>query len=124
MKIQIQIDETVWQYELGKFNAEAQARIDRANVSAHEQHAAVMRQTPESKRTNFTPAPDFQPLTVEQFVAKVVAEREAASLAVRTADHIAVVSAQSPEVIARFAKVAALSDEAKAQLATQVDAIK
>lgn len=118
--ISITIDETIWQYELDKFNQSESAKIEQAN----KQREALITHTPEKLRINLPPVSDFIPLSIEGYVNKLIAEKEQAIIQSRTTDHIAIITAQSPEEIARYAKVANLPDSAKDMLAAQVDAIK
>lgn len=123
MNIILEINESTWQYELDKFNAAESTKVTQSNVAALRQHTALTAHTPELKRTVFAPTPDFVPLTIEQYVAKTLAEKEAAITASRTTDHLATLAQQSPETIARLAKVTMLPEAVKDQLAAQVDAL-
>lgn len=118
--ISITIDETIWQYELDKFNTAETAKVVQANA----QRDAIIAHTPEKLRANLPPVSGFIPLSIEDYVNKTIAEKEQSITQSRTTDHIAIITAQTPEEIARFAKVANLPDSAKEMLAAQVDAIK
>lgn len=123
MTISLDIDPILWQYAVDKFNSTESTKITKANEFNEAHHKALMLHTPVKDRTNFTPVPDFVTLSVEDYVIKVLNEKESETALSQTADHIAIVSSQSPETIARFAKVANLPDKVKEKLAAQVDAL-
>src|SRR5947209_14124375 len=104
MNITLSINNAVWQYELDKYNSAEATKVTQSNAAAQAQHAAVMAHTPEIRRTPFVPAPDFIPLTIEQYATKIIAEKEAAITASRTTDHLAILAQQTPETIARLAR--------------------
>lgn len=123
MQITIEITESLWQFDLGLFNANQTAQVQRANEQGAAQHSRIMAHTPELQRTEFVPAPDFMPLTLEQYVAKVIADKEAAIVAEQAKQHDTAILAASAEDKARVAKILAQPDQVKDAIRAQVDAL-
>lgn len=114
----ITIDETIWQYELDKFNVTETEKV----IQTNRQREALTAHTPEKLRANLPPVSVFIPLSLEDYTNKTIAEKEQSISESRTVDHLATIAKQDPETIQRFAKVTTFPDHIKEMLATQVDA--